>query len=197
MLDDLQKQIINKLSDYGQQGCSVNELFRNLKCSKNDFVKSKDQLIKQGVISAAKEGKQRIRLFTNPSYFSGLDKSFHYKIKQYETTADDALKQLRKLKPLFVHTQDNQPLITHRNVSGLIQTITGALEGISHYTMIYTLRYHIDPHAKKSDLRENQRLGLEVIQKIIEKLIEQHKDEEQDLRNYLLWGTSSAFSYVF
>ena len=200
MLDNLQKEIITKLSAYGQQGCFVNELFRNLRCSKNDFVKGKNQLIKQGVIGTTKEGKQKIRLSLNSNYFSELDSSFHYTLKHYETTADEALKRLRKLKPLFEHTEDINELsgvkVIHQNVAGLLQTITGVLESISHYVMVFTLRYHIDPQARKSDLKENQRLGFETMQKIIEKLIEQHKDEEKELRNYLLWGTTSYFSYV-
>ena len=47
MTDDLKREIISKLSEYGQQGCSVNELFRKLQCSKNDFVDAKNQLIEQ------------------------------------------------------------------------------------------------------------------------------------------------------
>lgn len=201
MLSDLQKEIISKLSEYGQQGCFVNELFRNLRCSKNDFVDAKNQLIKQGVIGTTKEGKQKIRLSLNSNYFSEIDASFHYTISHYRVTADDVLKRLRKLKPLFEHTEDKNELsgvkVTNQNVTGLLHTITGVLESISHYTMVFTLRYHIDPQTSKSDLKENQKLGFETIQKIIEKLIEQHKDEEKDLRNYLLWGTTSSFSYVF
>lgn len=201
MLDNLQKEIISKLSEYGQQGCFVNELFRNLRCSKNDFVEAKNQLIKQGVISSTKEGKQKIRLSLNSNYFSELDSSFHYTLKHHEMTADDALKRLRKIKPLFEHVEDKNELSgvkpTHQNVTGLLHTITGVLETISDYTMIFTLRYHIDPQARKSDLKENQRLGFETMQKIIEKLIDQHKDEEKELRNYLLWGMTTSFSYVF
>jgi len=63
--------------------------------------------------------------------------------------------------------------------------------------MAFTLQYYIDPRARRANLKENQRLGYETMQKIIEKLIEQHKDEEEELRNYLLWGTTSSFSYVF
>ena len=201
MINDLQKEIIIKLSAYGQQGCSVNELFSNLQCGKNDFVDAKNQLIRDGVIRTKKEGKQKIILSLNPDYLSKLDSSFHYILKNYQITVDDALKRLRKLKPLFKHTEDKYEFsgvkVTHQNVEGLLQTITGVLESISHHTMAFTLRYHIDPNVRRFDLRENQKLGLETMQKIIEKLISQHKDEEKDLRNYLLWGTVSSFSYVF
>lgn len=201
MIDDLKKEIISKLSEYGQQGCSVNELFRNLQCSKNDFVDAKNQLIEQRIISTKKEGKQKIILSLNSGFFSELDTSFHHILKSYEITADDTLKRLRKLKPLFEHTDDKNELsgvkVTHQNVTGLFHVITGVLEAISHYTMVFTLRYHIDPQAKKFDLKENQKHGFETMQKIIEKLIAQHKNEEQEIRKYLLWGTSSSFSYVF
>lgn len=199
MLDDLQRQIIAKLSEYGQQGCSVNELFRKLRCSKNDFVEAKNDLIKNGIIAATKEGKQKINLSLNQAYFRKFDASFHYKLKQHEITAYEALKRLRKLKPLFEHFDDKGelPNITNQNVVGLLGTITGVLEAISHHTMAYTVRYHIDPDVRKTDIKENQRLGFDAIQNIIEKLIEQHKDEEKELRNYLLWSTTSSFSYVF
>ena len=121
MLDDLKKEIITKLSAYGQQGCSVNELFGNLRCSKSDFVDAKNLLIKQGVIDTKKEGKQKIRLSLNSGYFSELDASFHSTLKGYEDTADDALKRLRKIKPLFEHTKDKNELsgvlVTHQNVA--------------------------------------------------------------------------------
>lgn len=192
---------MTKLSQYSQQGCSVNELFRNLQCSKNDFVDVKNQLIQQGVISATKEGKQKIMLSLNPGFFSELDASFCHILKRYEMTADDTLKRLKKLKPLFTHTDDKNELsgvkVTHQNVTGLFKTITGVLEAVSHYTMVFTLRYHIDPEAKKFDLKENQKQGFETLQKIIEKLIAQHKDEEKEIRHYLLWDTSASFSYVF
>ncbi|HYL66978.1 MAG TPA: hypothetical protein VEU72_07470 [Nitrosopumilaceae archaeon] len=201
MTDELKKEIISHLSEYGQQGCSVNELFRNLQCSKNDFVDVKNQLIKQRVIGTKKEGKQKIILYLNSGFFSGLDTSFHNILKSYEMTADDALKRLRKLKPLFEHTDDKNELsgvkVTNQNVTGLFHVITGVLEAISHYTMVFTLRYHIDPQAKKFDLKENQKDGFETMQKIIEKLIAQHKNEEKEIRKYLLWGTTSSFSYVF
>ncbi|MGI0070191.1 MAG: hypothetical protein ACREAN_08060, partial [Nitrosopumilaceae archaeon] len=92
MLGDLQKEIINKLSDYGQQGCYVNELFGNLRCSKNDFVDAKNQLVKQGVIGAKKEGKQRIRLSLNSGYFSELDVSFHQTLNHYKVSVDEVLR---------------------------------------------------------------------------------------------------------
>ncbi len=200
MTDELKKIIISKLAEYGQQGCSVNELFRNLRCSKNDFIETKKQLIKHGVISIEKEGKQKTRLILNREFFSDLDLSFMHTLESYYSVADDALKQLKKLRPLFEHTSDNNVLLdirANQNVAGLLNTITGVLEAISDYTMVFTLRYHIDLKAKKFDLKENQKRGFETIQKIIDKLIEQHKDEEQEVRNYLLWGTSSSFSYVF
>lgn len=201
MADDLKREIISKLSEYGQQGCSVNELFRKLQCSKNDFVDAKNQLIEQEVINKKREGKQKIILSLNSGFFSKLDTSFHHILKSYELTADDALKRLRDLKPLFEHTDDKNELsglkVTHQNVTGLLHVITGILEAVSHYTMIFTLRYHIDPDAKKFDLKENQKQGFETIQKIIEKLIAQHKNEEKEIRKYLLWGTSSSFGYVF
>jgi len=201
MIDDLQKDIITRLSTYGQQGCSVNELFRNLHCSKNDLVDAKNQLIKQGVISTKKEGRQKIILSLNPDYFNKLDSSFHYTIKSYQDTAADTLKRLRKIKPLFEHTEDKNEFagvkVTHPDVAGLFSVITGVLEAISHYTMVFTLRYYIDLQARRLDLKENQKLGFEAMQKIVEKLINQHKDEEQEIRKYLLWGTTASFSYVF
>ncbi|MEM2160425.1 MAG: hypothetical protein QXN55_05660 [Candidatus Nitrosotenuis sp.] len=198
MSDGLQKMIIDELSAYGQQGCSVNELFRNLKCSKNDFVQAKNVLIKQRVINATKEGKQKIRLSLNSDYLNELDSSFQYTLKSYEITANDALRRLRKLKPLFEHSDvRSSEKIVNQNVAGLLQTLIGVLEGISHRTMAYTLRCYIDLQAAKSDLRKNQQLSSEMTQNIIKRLIEQHKDEEKEIRNYLLWGTSSSFSYVF
>lgn len=201
MLDSLQKDIISKLSQFGQQGCSVNELFRNLRCSKNDFVKAKDHLIGQKIIDTKKEGKQKIILFLNSNYFSELDSSFHQILKSYALTADDTLKRLRKIKPLFKPATDENELsgvmVTHQNVAGLLTTIIGVLEAISHYTTVFTLRYHIDLQAKRFDLKENQKKGFETIQNIIEKLIEQHKEEEKELRNYLMWGASASFSYAF
>ncbi|MGC1708648.1 MAG: hypothetical protein WA799_02445 [Nitrosotalea sp.] len=201
MLDELQKDIISKLLQFGQQGCSVNELFRNLHCSKNDFVKAKDQLIEQKIIDTKKEGKQRIILFLNSNYFSEIDSSFHQILKSYAVTADDALKRLRKIKPLFKPAKDKNELsgvmVTHQNVAGLLTTIIGVLEAISHYTTVFTLRYHIDLQARRFDLKENQKKGFETIQNIIEKLIEQHKEEEKELRNYLMWGASASFSYAF
>lgn len=201
MLSDLQRKIIKTLSAFGQEGCFVNELFRNLQCGKTDFVKAKDQLIKQGVIDTKKEGRQKIRLLLNSGYFNELDESFRYALRSHEIIADDALRRLRKLRPLFEKTGDRNELsgvkVTHSNVEGLLSVITGTLEALSHYIMVYSLRYHIDLQARKSDLKENQQLGFETMQDIIEKLIEQHKDEEKELRNYLLWGTTSYFSYVF
>ena len=91
MLDDLQKEIIIKLSAYGQQGCYVNELFRNLRCSKNDFVDAKNELVKQGVIGTKKEGRQRIRLSLNSSFFTELDEAFHQTVHQYKVSVDESL----------------------------------------------------------------------------------------------------------
>ena len=200
MTDTLRQEVLLQLSAYGQEGCSVNELFRNLRCGKNDFVDVKNQLIKEGIISTKKEGKQKIILTLNSGFFSKLDASFSDILRTYEITANDTLKSLRRLKPLFEHMEDKIDLsgvkVTNQNVERLFHTIIGVLESISHYTMIFTLRYHIDPQAKKFDLKENQRHGFEMIQRIIEKLIEQHKNEEQEIRNYLLWGTYSTFSYV-
>lgn len=200
MVQDLKREITTALSTHGQEGCYVNELFMNLKCSKNDFIDAKNQLIKEGVIRTKKEGKQKIRLSLNLDYFSELDKSFEYILKRYENHADDALKQLRKLRPLFKHTEDYSELsrvqVTNQKIAILLRTIIDSLEAISHYTMVFTLRYHIDPYAKKFNLKENQKLGFETIQNIIEKLISQHKEQENEIRNYLLWGTSSSFSYV-
>ena len=200
MADTLKQEILLQLSAYGQEGCSVNELFRNLRCGKNDFVDAKNQLIKEGIISTKKEGKQKIILTLNSGFFSKLDTSFSDILRTYEITANEILKSLRRLKPLFEHIEDKNDLswakVTNQNVERLFHTIIGVLESISQYTMIFTLRYHIDPQAKKFDLKENQRHGFETIQRIIEKLIEQNKDEEQEIRNYLLWGTYSTFSYV-
>ncbi|MGI0072597.1 MAG: hypothetical protein ACREA3_02150 [Nitrosotalea sp.] len=200
-MTNLKKDIIDKLAEYGQQGSSVNELFRNLRCNRNDFIQVKRQLIKQGIISTEKEGKQKTRLILNSQFFSELDSSFMYRLKSYSTVADDAIKQLRNLRPLFRRADDDILLKikpTHTNVAGLLSVISGVLDSISHYIMVFTLRYHIDPQAKRFDLKENQKHGFKTIQIIIEKLIKQHKDEEQEIRNYLLWGgTSSSFSYVF
>jgi hypothetical protein len=201
MLDPLQKDIINWLQVYGKQGCFVNQLFRNLRCSKTDFVTAKDKLIKQGVINTTKEGKQKIRLSLNSGYFSELDESFRYTLKTCDITVNDALKRLRRLKPLFKHTDDKYEFsgvkVTHSDVRGLLEVITGVLESLSHHIMAYTIRYHLDLNVRKSDLKENQRLGFETMQCIIEKLIEQHKEEEKELRSYLMWGMTTAFSYVF
>ncbi len=201
MIEDLKKDIILELSSYGQQGCSVNELFRNLRCSKNDFVKAKNQLIKQGAIRTKKQGKQKIRLWLDTDYFTDMDKSFRGTMRHYEQTANECLRRLRQLEPLFVHVQDTNILsnvkVRHESVSKWLDDITHVIEEISQYTMIFMLRYNIDPRATKSDLKESQRLGFDTMQKIISKLIEQHKDEEEELRNYLLWGTVSSFSYVF
>lgn len=200
VIDNLKKKIITKLSDYGQDGCSVNELFRNLQCGRNEFIDAKNQLIKQGVIRTTKEGRQKIRLSLDLDHFSELDKSFRYILKMYENHADDALKRLKKLRPLFKHAGNyDEPSgvqVTHKNVAIWLRTIIDSIETISHYTSVFTFRYHIDPHAKRFDLQKNQKQGFETIQKIIEKLISQHKDEEKEIRNYLLWGTSSSFSYV-
>jgi hypothetical protein len=200
MIDALKKEIISKLSQYGQQGCYVNELFRELRCGKNDFVDAKNQLIDDRIISTKRVGKQKIRLSLNSGYFSELDASFYHILKRYETHAEDSLKRLRKIKQLFEHAKDeNEPSgvrVSNQNVALWLKTITNTLEAISHYMMVFTLRYHIDPHARKFDLKENQKQGFETIQKIIEKLIAQHKDEEQEIRNYLLWDASSSFSYV-
>ena len=110
------------------------------------------------------------------------------------------MKRLRKLKPLFGHTKDKNDLsgvrVTNQNVAISLRTIISTLEAISHYTSVFTLRYHIDLKARKFNLKENRDLGFDKIQKIIEKLIDQHKGEEKEIRNYLLWGTSSSFSYV-
>jgi hypothetical protein len=198
--DTLQRKIISKLSEYGLEGCSVNKLFLNLRCGKTEFVDAKNQLIKEGIISSKKDGKQKIILSLNSGFFSGIDSSFNHILKRYETHADDALKRLRKLKPLFVHTNDKNESsgvrVANQNVAILLRTIISTLEAISHYTTVFNLRYHIDPKARKFDLKENLELGFDAIQKIAEKLIKQHKDEEKEIRNYLLWGTSSSFSYV-
>ncbi len=201
MADELQKEIITKISAFGEQGCSVNELFRELRCSKNDFVKIKDHMIKQKIIETKREGKQKIILYLNPSYFSDLDASFREILKRYETASDDALKRLRKIKPLFKPATDKDELagvmVTHQNVAGSFQVLIGVLEAISHYIIVFTLRHYIDLGARRFDLKENQKKGFETMENIIEKLIEQHKDEEKEIRNYLLWGASAQFSYVF
>lgn len=192
--------IATKLLSYGQQGCSVNELFMNLRCSKNDFVEAKDKLIEEGVITTKKEGKQKIILSINSDYFSELDRSFSIILQRQENQANDAIKQLKNLKPLFKHAKDKNKLtgirVTNQNVSISLGKITDILETISHYIMVFTLRYHIDPQAKEFDLTGNQKHGFTTIQNIIDKLIRQHKDEEKELRNYLLWDTTSSFSYV-
>lgn len=196
----LKKMIATKLLSYGQQGCSVNELFMNLRCSKNDFVEAKDKLIEEGVITTKKEGKQKIILSINSDYFSELDRSFSIILQRQENQANDAIKQLKNLKPLFKHAKDKNKLtgirVTNQNVSISLGKITDILETISHYIMVFTLRYHIDPQAKEFDLTGNQKHGFTTIQNIIDKLIRQHKDEEKELRNYLLWDTTSSFSYV-
>lgn len=192
--------IATRLLSYGQQGCSVNELFMNLRCSKNDFLEAKNSLIEEGVITAKKEGKQKIILSINSDYFSELDRSFSIILQRQESQANNAIKQLKKLKPLFRHGKDKNNFsgiqVTNQNVSMSLGKITGILETISHYIMVFTLRYHIDPQAKEFDLTGNQKHGFATIQNIVDRLIRQHKDEEKELRNYLLWGTTSSFSYV-
>lgn len=199
-MDSLQKEIITKLSGYGQQGCSVNELFRNMQCGKNDFIAAKNQLIKEGIIQTKSEGKQKRILSLNPDYLAKLDSSFHYILKNHQTTVNYALGRLRKLKPLFRHADDEYDLpgvrVTNQNVAGLLQTITSVLESISDYTMVFTLRSFIDPRTRRINPRENQKAGFDAMQKIIERLIRQHKDEEEELRRYMLWGMVSSFSYV-
>lgn len=196
----LKKMIATKLLSYGQQGCSVNELFMNLRCSKNDFVEAKNKLIKEGVITVKKQGKQKIILSINSGYFSDLDKSFSVILQRQENQASDVITQLKKLKPLFKHGKDKNKIngtqTTNQNVSMSLGKITDILETISHYIMVFTLRYHIDLQAKEFDLAGNQEHGFETIQNILDRLIKQHKDEEKELRNYLLWGTTSSFSYV-
>jgi hypothetical protein len=196
----LKKMIATTLLAYGQQGCSVNDLFMNLRCSKNDFIDAKNQLIKEGVISTRKEGKQKIVLFLNSEYFSKLDRSFAIILQRQENQAIDTITQLKKLKPLFKHGKDKNNFsgirVTNQNVAVSLGKITDILETISHYIMVFTLRYHIDPQAKEFDLTGNQEHGFKTIQNIIDRLIKQHKEEEKELRNYLLWGTTSSFSYV-
>ncbi|MEO9308124.1 MAG: hypothetical protein ABI342_07430 [Nitrososphaera sp.] len=200
MIDDIKEEIIANLALYGQEGCSVNELFKNLRCSKNDFVKTKNMMIKDGIISTKKEGKQRIKLWLNSSYFGKLDSSFYNILKRYENHTDEELKKLKKLKPLFEPANDQNELsgvrVINQETARSLERITRILEEISHYAMVCTLRYHIDPKSRYS-LKENQELGSQTIHNIIEKLIKQHKDEEMELRNYLLWGSVSSFSYVF
>lgn len=192
--------IATTLLSYGQQGCSVNDLFMNLRCSKNDFIDAKNQLIKEGVISTRKEGKQKVMLSLNSNYFSELDKSFAVILQRHRNNANYTLERLKKLKPLFKHTKDKNELsgvkATNQNVSGLLATMTSILESLSHYIMVFTLRYYIDLDAKEFDLSGNQEHGFATIQNIIDKLIRQHRDEEKELRKYILWGTSSSFSYV-
>lgn len=200
MIEDVKKEIISSLSRYGQQGCYVNELFRNLKCSKNDFLKAKNQLIRLGAIRTKRQGKQRIRLWLDTDYFTDMDRSFHDTIKHHEQTANECLKRLQHLRPLFV--QDRSSILSnvkvrHKDVSKWLGDIITVIEEISQYTTVFLMRYHFDPHTTKSDLRESQRLGFDTIQKIVSRLIEQHKDEQDELCNYLLWGTVSSFSYVF
>jgi hypothetical protein len=172
----------------------------NLRCSKNDFVEAKNKLIEEVVITTKKEGKQKIILVINSDYFSKLDKSFSIILQRQESQASDAIKQLKKFKPLFKHGKDKNKLtgiqVTNQNVSASLGRITDILETISHYIMVFTLRYHIDPQAKEFDLAGNQEHGFATMQNITDKLIKQHKDEEKELRNYLLWGTTSSFSYV-
>ncbi|HZS74294.1 MAG TPA: hypothetical protein VFA69_07310 [Candidatus Nitrosotalea sp.] len=201
MIEDLKRDIISGLSRYGQQGCYVNELFRNLRCSKNDFLKAKNQLIRQGAIRTQRQGKQRIRLLLDADYFTDMDKSFHGTMRHHELKANECLRRLQHLRPLFVNIQDRNSLsnvqVRHKDISKWLGDIITVIEEISQYSMIFLMRYHFDPRATKSDLRESQRLGFDTMQKIISRLIEQHKDEQDELCNYLLWGTVSSFSYVF
>jgi hypothetical protein len=198
--DNLQKDIITKLAGYGQQGCSVNELFRNIQCSKTDFIRAKNRLIKDGLIIAKKEGRQKKMLSLNPDYLGNLDSSFYYILKGHQATTNYALKRLKKLKPLFRHTDDKDEFsgvkVTNQNVAELLQTITSVLESISEYTMIFTLRSFIDPDSRRINPRKNQKAGFDAMQKIIQRLLRQHKDEEEELRKYMLWGMVSSFSYV-
>ncbi len=200
MIDDIKEEIIANLALYGNEGCSVNELFKNLRCSKNDFVKTKNSMIKDGIIESKKQGKQRIKLWLKSDYFGKLDASFYHILRRYENHVDDALNKLKKLKPLFEPADDQNELsgvrVVNLDTGRLLQRITGILEEISHYTMVCTLRFHIDP-ASRYSLKENQELGSQTIRNIIDKLIKQHKDEETELRRYLLWGATSSFSYVF
>lgn len=201
MIDDLKQKIILKLAEYGKEGCSVNELFRKLKCNKNALVEAKNELIDNGTIIVRKEGKQKTLLCLNYDFFSNSEGAFRSILKRHENHADKALKTLRKLKPLFKKAKRNGSLsgvrVSNQKVTIAIDSIIAILESISYYIIVFTLRYHVDPHAKRFNLTKNQNAGFKMIQKIIEKLILQHRNEEDKLRDYLLWNTTSMLSYVY
>ena len=196
-MTDIKSDIISKLAEHGD-GCSVNKLFTKLHYSKNDFINAKNQLIKEGIIRTKKEGL-RIMLSLDRAYLIELDKSFKYNLKRYESHANDALKQLQKIKPLFEYKDSNKSYeiqVANQKIAILLRKIIDSLEAMAHHIMAFTFRYHIDQNVRKSDLKEHQKYGFDMIQKIIDRLISQHEDEEKEIRNYLLWGTSSSFSYV-
>ncbi len=173
----------------------VNKLAQNFPNNKGTLTKEYKKMIKEGILEQHKDGNKIILSLGQPKPYLAFEQVMS-SLPLAEQRADKILKQLKKVKPLFIRGEfkdgETFPMKVNPKCKKNLDKMLVIINDLVSRSIALTYAQCLDSFPKKSEgvVRSYHKNCIRTIRKIMNKLENQHKESDLELSCYLYYGVN-------